>query len=279
MQISSFITFGTMTLTGFANAFRMSVGYILHQITSGNHHDAHSPFLYSLLTEGIYAKENNTQFNVIEERRKSLLKDNTSITVTDFGAGSSINNKPVQRTAKEITSRFAKSPGFCRLLFRIVKFMKPGIIVELGTSMGLSTMYLAAGNPESKVYSLEGCPETARRAIQNFEACGYTNISCITGDFDATLDPLLKKTGKVDLLFIDGNHTYEATLRYFRMVLPWLSSKSVIIFDDINWSSGMQKAWNEIISGKEVTLSVDFYIVGLTFFDTALSKQHFKMRY
>lgn len=268
-----------MTLKGFVNAFRMSVGYVLHQITSGNRHDAHSPFLYNLLTDGIYTKEKSEQFKAIEERRQFLLRDHSHLAVTDFGAGSSINQKPVQRTVKEITSRFAKSPGFCRLLFKIVKYMKPEVIVELGTSMGLSTMYLAAGNPSAKVYTLEGCTETAKRAIQNFDACGYTNISCITGDFDSTLDPLLKKTGKLDLLFIDGNHTYEATLRYFRMALPYLSSKSVIIFDDINWSEGMQKAWHEIVSGKEVTLSVDFYIVGLTFFDSALSKQHFKMRY
>ena len=267
-----------MVITKLFNATRLTTGYLRHQLVSGNEHDAHSPFLYQLLTEGIYKKEDPGIFQNIENFRKALLRDDTIIAVSDLGAGSSYDHKKIARPVREIASNFAKSPQFCRLLFRLSRYFKPQNIVELGTSLGISTMYLALGNPNAKIITLEGCPETAACARNNFTKMNCSSVTCLTGDFDTTLPEILN-TVPADFIFIDGNHTYEATMRYFNWILPKVHAKTVIIFDDINWSAGMQQAWLEIQQHPKVTQSLDFYLVGITFFDQNLSKQHFKLRF
>ncbi len=208
-----------------------------------------------------------------------MLQDNQVIQVTDLGAGSTFDSRPIQRKISDIAAWFAKPPRYCKLLFRLTRFFKPGIMIELGTSLGISALYQSAGFPEGKLFTLEGCPETANAARQNFKSAGKNSIECITGNFDETLPALLKRTSHFDYLFIDGNHTYEATLNYFKLSKPFTRQDSVMIFDDINWSEGMQKAWKEITSDPDVSISIDFYQLGMVFFNKGFTKQHFQLRY
>jgi predicted O-methyltransferase YrrM len=151
-------------------------------------------------------------------------------------------------------------------------------MVELGTSAGISAMYQAAGNTNGKLYTLEGCPQTSSLARKNFLQNDISNIECITGNFDDTLEKLLDKIKSADYFFIDGNHTYEATIRYFNLLKNHCKSNSLIIFDDINWSQGMLNAWEEIKLDSKVTITLDFHFLGLAFFNPDFSKQNFKLR-
>ncbi len=76
-----------------------------------------------------------------------------------------------------------------------------------------------------------------------------------------------------DLVFIDGNHTKEATLRYFEVFLKKNNKEFAILFDDIYWSKGMTEAWETIKKNKKVNLSIDFYSFGLVFIGKDISKQ------
>jgi predicted O-methyltransferase YrrM len=257
---------------------RITIAFLKHFFASVNEHGVHSPFLFKLLTQGVYERKKCPETRGIEHIRKQLKADHSSIQVTDLGAGSVIDGNAKTRSISFICQSFAKSPKLCGVLHRITKHLQPNNILELGTSLGISTMYLATACPSAKVITIEGCPNTAARARDNFTNAGFENIESLVGDFDDVLPSILNRTNCLGLVYIDGNHTYEATLRYFHLLLPKCGNESCIIFDDIHWSVGMEKAWKEISNHPKVTMSLDLFYFGIVFFDSRLSKEHFKIR-
>ncbi len=252
--------------------------YSKHWFFAGNEHDVHSPFVFKLLTEGVYSKTEIPEKNKIESIRSQLLSDKTSIDVVDLGAGSSYDGKVAARTIGEITRKFAKNAAYGSLLYRVVRFLQPQVMVELGTSLGISAMYQASANCNGYLYTLEGCPATADQARKIISENGFSNIEVITGHFDESLPALLKQLSGFDYLFIDGNHTLEATWNYFEIAKKYARENSVIIFDDINWSDGMRDAWKKVKQSDDVTITIDFYRLGLAFFNKGFSKQDFNLR-
>lgn len=252
--------------------------YIHYTIHAGNEHDVHSPFVFKLLTESLYKKVNDASISNIEKLRKELKQNHSVIQTTDLGAGSQFDGKLHSRRVSDIIKKFAKPPKFCRFLYKCVNHLQPEIMVELGTSLGISALYQSAGNPTGKLYTLEGCQETAKIARENFHKLSYNQIECITGHFDSTLPELLSRINKVDYVFIDGNHTYNATIHYFKLIKQHHNKNTFIIFDDINWSAGMKKAWEEIKKDKDVTITIDFFAMGMVFFNPDFSKQDFLLK-
>ena len=150
-------------------------------------------------------------------------------------------------------------------------------IFEIGTSLGIATTYMASGKPQATITTLEGCPETAQIAKENFQKQNLNNIEVIIGEFDQSLDQI-PKSKPFDLIFFDGNHQKEATIRYFNKCLELAHEQSIFILDDIHWSKGMEAAWEEIKNHKKVSMTVDTYKWGLVFFSKGREKQHFTIR-
>ncbi len=255
-----------------------AISFFRHYLSAGNEHRVHSPFVFRLLTESIYSKNPEPVFQKIESIRKKLLQDTCEINVTDLGAGSSFDGKLKKRTIQDITEKFAKSPRHCKFLFRMTQHLKPATMIELGTSLGISAMYQAAGNNNGQLYTLEGCTETADAASENFRMHDFKNISCVKGNFNDTLPTLLEKIKTFDYAYIDGNHTLEATLRYFNLFKKHKLQNSVVIFDDIYWSHEMQQAWVKIKEDPEVTISLDFFQFGVVWFNRDFTKQDFVLK-
>lgn len=246
---------------------------------NGKGHGIHSPFVYDFVRKVLNDKRNFYAYNQVEALRRKLLQNETIIEVEDFGAGSAIS-KTNQRSIASITRHAAKSKKWAQLLFRIVNYYQPKHILELGTSMGISTAYMALANPQAQVVTAEGSAAIAAQAKSNFQSLQLSSIQQVTGNFDDTLPGILTAFPKLDLAFIDGNHRYEPTVRYFNQLLPNLHDSSVVIFDDIHWSADMEKAWEEVKENAAVRLSIDLFFVGLVFFsDQFKVKQHFTIRY
>jgi predicted O-methyltransferase YrrM len=165
------------------------------------------------------------------------------------------------------------------LLYNLAAYLKPETILELGTAAGISSSYLAMGNPSAKMVSIEGCIETAQLAQNNFNRIGLRNITLVNSPFDEILQLSFFDLVKIDMAFFDGNHLYEPTLRYFSQSLPYASENAVFIFDDIHGSEEMEKAWNEIRQHEKVSISIDLFRMGLVFFRKGIEKQHFIIRY
>jgi predicted O-methyltransferase YrrM len=214
----------------------------------------------------------------VENLKRELLKDKREIEVQDFGAGSSVDKDNIKVVGR-IAKYSSKPKKYARLLYRLVKYFQPGTILELGTSLGLSTAYMASARPEAKVITIEGCPNISAIAQENFDNSGIKNVKLVTGEFDRVLPEVLTGIDKPDFVFIDGNHRKEPTIRYFEMCLEKAHNDSVFIFDDIHWSEGMTEAWDYICKHPSVTLSVDIFAMGLIFFKKELSKEHFIVKY
>ncbi|MCB2378268.1 class I SAM-dependent methyltransferase [Hymenobacter sp. BT635] len=239
----------------------------------------HSPFVFGLYAHVINHAGSFAAFAPIEARRQALLRDDTLITVRDFGAGSH-TGAGRQRRLSSIARTAAKPRQFGQLLFRLVNHFRPGVILELGTSLGLTTAYLAAPYAQARVITFEGCPQTAAVARQTFAELALGNIEVIEGNLDDTLAPTLATLpGPIDFAFFDGNHRYEPTVRYFEQCLAHRTDQSVFILDDIHWSAEMEQAWTTIKAYPDVRLTIDLFFIGLVFFRKNQPKQHFILRF
>lgn len=247
--------------------------YIIHFLTAKRRgHGVHSPFAYRLCEEVFYNRDSFYHFNTLNKLRELLQMNETVLEIEDLGAGSK-TFKSKQRKVKDIASRGISSVKQSELLYKLSNFLNCKTSVELGTSLGLNTLYLASVNKKSSVFTIEGShnlSEFAKKLAQNLE---LNNIHFLQGNFDQAFPLLLKSIDPIDLLYVDGNHTYDATLRYFEMALSKKHEHSVFVFDDIYWSEDMTSAWKQIKGHVEVSLSVDTFYTGLVFFNTEIKEK------
>ena len=237
----------------------------------------HSPFMYELVTEVLWNRYEYYAFEYIDEYRHSLEMSDKIIEVKDFGAGSH-KLKSNKRKVRDIYRTSAIEKIYGEFLFRLITRYERKTIVELGTSLGVSTMYLAFTGSSNTVYTIEGCPETAAIAKAGFEDQGLKNIKLFNDNFTIALPEVLKEVDVIDFLFVDGHHERDATLRYYEMCKQKAGNDSIFVFDDIHWSRGMEEAWETIRNDKDVTVSADLYQLGLVFFCRECEKQHYIIR-
>jgi len=256
---------------------RFAKDYLLHRLKAKNRHGIHSPFVYRLVDTIIYDFNAKKVYTEVENIRNGLLADDRLISVTDLGAGSHVNNNQQKRVG-DIAKNALKPPKLAQLLYRLAADVKPDSIIELGTCLGTTSLYLQMAAPQAKVYTLEGCPKTAGIAKETFKKAGLNNIDLTVGNFDDTLPGVIKGLDKLDFVFVDGNHQKDATLKYFEWCLPKVHENTLLIFDDIYWSEGMKEAWAEIKAHPQVTVTVDLFWIGLVFFKTGRSKEDFLVK-
>jgi predicted O-methyltransferase YrrM len=261
--------------------FKIASKYIRYYVTASNGkgHGMHSPFIFEFITKILNDKTRYPEYEKAEGLRKQLLLDKTMITVQDLGAGSSVSKNP-SRSINSIARNAAKAAKYGQLLYRMVKHYQPQTIIELGTSLGITTSYLAAAKPDASVITLEGASEIANRARQHFNASQLRNINLIEGNFDSTFPFVLRQLPTVDFAFIDGNHRKEPTERYFQQLLARAGNDTILVFDDIHWSREMEEAWKTIRSHDRVRVTIDLFAIGIVFFRQEFkAKQHFVIRF
>jgi predicted O-methyltransferase YrrM len=220
-------------------------------------------------------------FEELNTIRKELQKNTTAIDITDFGAGSK-KLKSNKRQVSDITKYGIAQKKQAEFLYRLLNKLNPKTAVELGTSIGLTSLYLSNAVPKSTIYTIEGCPNLYQFSKQLFKTSTgkASNIKSINGNFNTEFPKLLSRIDSLDFLYIDGNHAYEPTMNYFKLALDKKNSQSVFVFDDIYWSEEMQQAWKEICAHKDVTLSLDLFYFGIVFFRKEnKEKEHFVLKF
>ncbi|MBX3252796.1 MAG: class I SAM-dependent methyltransferase [Chitinophagaceae bacterium] len=260
---------------------RLAFKYLKYCLTAANGkgHGIHSPFVFDFVSRVLNDTRYFYSFSTIETQRELLLMNESTITVEDFGAGSTMTSSN-QRRVKDIAKWSLKPPKYARLLFRMVNYFQPASIIELGTSLGITTAYLAMANPAIRVYTFEGAPAVAEWSQKIFQQLGIANIQQVQGNFDVSFQPFLQQKSKADFVFIDGNHREEPVVRYFEWLLPYTHGGTILVFDDIHWSSGMEAAWKKIIAHPAVTCTIDLFFIGIVFFNPDFKvKQDFVIRF
>lgn len=245
-----------------------------HFILSGhvNGHRVHSPNVFNFFKGAIFSKE-KFDYSLAENSRKKFIKSSEKIQTLTIGAkgdGKTLVEKKISEIAKK-SSSYGK---YGRLLQRISAYLKPKKILELGTSLGIGTLYLSAGCPEAKIITVEASKETSEFASRNFKSLGLENIECINAEFENVLEKILKENPDIELIYVDGNHTFEATSSYFLQFRKFASQNAVFLFDDINWSRGMSKAWRDIKNALCTRVSIETMRLGIVFFRKYTVKEY-----
>lgn len=258
----------------------LSVKYLEYLFGSSHSkgHGIHSPFVFTFIQKVLNDRTDYPEYAEVERLRGKLLANNSPVPIEDYGAGS--RSGPGSKSVAQIAKVSSKSPKYGKLLFRIARYYKPHYVVELGTSLGISSSYLGMADKSSVIVTGEGNYVVASLAKNNFESLRLTNVRIITGNFDNTLPEMISAIPHVDLAFIDANHRKKPTLTYFNELLKKVTDTSIIIFDDIHWSAEMEAAWNEIKLHPAVMLTVDLFYFGIIFFRPEFKvKQHFRIRF
>ena len=255
--------------------------YLRYWLTAANGkgHGVHSPFVFEFITRVLNDKRRFYAFDGIEKIRTQLLFNHSTIEIQDFGAGSRVA-KTNTRKVSDVAKGSLKPAKYSQLLFRMIDYYGPAQIIELGTSLGITTAYLASANANAKVTTFEGSATIAQIARQNYGSLGLANISLLEGNFDDQLPKWLAHNKKVDFAFIDGNHAYKPTIAYFEALLDVVEDHSILVFDDIHWSREMEAAWAQISAHPRVTLSIDLFFIGIVFFRKEFAqKQQVSIRF
>ena len=239
--------------------------YLCYYFRAETKYNIHSPFLSEFIQHVLEDRRRFYAFEIIQSFRKYLMQDKRKLDIIELGAGSKVNRSS-KRSIRSLAKYASIDSHSGRILFRISQLYKPNHILELGTSLGISSLYLAYGHLRGSLITIEGNPAVAKEAEAHFRRMEMSNIELRVGHFDNVINGVLEDLKTIDLVFIDGNHTEEATLRYFESMLPYIHEHSILVFGDIHWSKGMEKAWKQIIAHPKVRISLDLFHLGIVFF-------------
>ena len=259
---------------------RGSIKYINYLLFSrhSHGHGIHSPFVFELVSGVFRNKIEPDIVLLIENIRKRYTSDKTIIQVNDLGSGSVITRKGTGRVC-DIAKYSSVPVRYGILLSNLASVYGMPSVIEYGTAIGISTMYLASGRRDSVIYTMEGCLSLSSVAAENFRQAGFENITQMAGHFDESTKELKDKGVKPGLVFIDGNHRKEPLLKYFSEMADISDTNTVIVIDDIHLSREMEEAWDTIKQFDNVSFTIDLFRMGLVFFRKGISRFHYVIRY
>ncbi|MFM7671126.1 MAG: O-methyltransferase [Bacteroidota bacterium] len=262
------------------DSLRLLGQYVKHRWSCAdkNGHGVHSPFFFDFITRVLPDTGHLPAFDLPENYRSDLLNDQTTFDRVDLGGGSRKSMRVAD--VRTVASRSLQSAKWCRLLNRLIRYYRPGSVLELGTSFGVTTEYLALADPSQQVFTIEGDPFIAAKAAERFRSDGFSNIESITGDFDDKLALTLSNLKQVGFVWLDGNHRKAPTLQYVDQILPYIQNDSILILDDIYWSKGMQEAWALLKAHPRVHASIDLFRLGILLFRSEFMQPiHIRLAY
>jgi len=270
------------------------ISFLRHLGRAGDAHAVHSPFLFELylrveraakprLTGRPWLADAQKQAAIealwkdIERERKRLLASQEMLAITDLGAGSLVSRARERRLGSIARSGLLPR-SWGRRLAALRYSLPAGPVLELGTSLGITTSYLASVSKEHPVVTLEGCPNTLAEAGKVWAKLGLQDrIRPILGDIDETMAEAVQQ-GPFSLVVLDANHRSGPVRRYFEQILPYLHPEGCIVLDDIYWTPDMTAAWQALASDGRVRQSVDLYRQGWLFFRPGQARERFVLR-
>jgi predicted O-methyltransferase YrrM len=246
--------------------FRRLVRFYARAITI---YDIHSPFVASFLQFVLLDRRMYYAFGVIEMLRGILLKNKYPMRVSDDGEGAKRDAVQVLEI-RDIVRLRGVSPLVGRCLFRTVVYQKPESILELGTSLGISTLYLRMAARVSPFVTLAGGAEMAMEARNNLWRLGCSDVEVVTGHISEAMAEVLPRFSTLDLVYWGRGQPEESTYSCFRACLEKAGPESIFIFADIHRTDEMEETWARMRAHPGVRASLDVFRLGFLFFDDRL---------
>lgn len=255
-----------------------AVSYLRFLSRSVSRYKIHSPFIYGFVEKVLKGKGPEGRIEEIINLKHALRRNSTPFTKKDLGAGME-RGHTYRTTVADVARRSVNTNNQLRILYRLANYLEPALTIELGSALGISSAALASGYCKGSVITIEGSRELVELAQESHRVLNIGNVNVVEGNFDDELRNTLISSDGADLVFIDGNHRFEPTLRYFETCLEHSKKDMTIVVDDIHWSKEMQAAWQEIVKHPEAKVTLTTYTKGYVFYGRGLSSQHFVVRY
>ncbi len=217
-------------------------------------HGVHSPFAFRLITRVIEEPYPYYCYKEIEQLRRSKLKG--------------------VLTKKDLQTRRAMSRKRASLLFRLVNHFKPTTILEIGSSWGISTLYMQQGNPQATYYCIEP-QEQVRTVAKEVVACMTDSVQFLPSPVAEALPPLLDQLNELGFLFVHNMASAHQYQSYMPVILPHIHHQTVVVVEDIHKDKATTKVWRQLIASSQVRVSMDLYDIGIAVCSPKYNKQDY----
>lgn len=217
-------------------------------------HGVHSPFAFNLITTVIEESFMYYSYNEIEKIRQKDLRG--------------ILSAADRKRRKSITFKKAS------LLFRLANRFKPATILEIGSSWGISSLYLNSPRPDATHICIEPdsrVTEITQKVIGQLQS----SIDLRCGNLPELLPTALSDLCSLDFVFIHRLKDVSAYMPLFDHLMNNVNSNTVVVIEDIHALKSIYACWQRIKLYPEVKVSMDLYDMGLLFCNEKLNKQHY----
>jgi len=223
-------------------------------------HGIHSPYLYRFITSVLQEKNPYYCFKQIEALRKKIYSENFSI---------------LKNHSKRLRNKDAYNS---QIIFRIIQDAPFKTLLELGTYIGIETLYMAMAKPNARCLSITKSAELAALAQKSFQEQELDKIDLRfikpEDDFKTTLSEL----DSLDFVLFNYISDPQETLELFKKCLPLNNIGSIFVLMDIHKNQKMDAVWKKIKNHAEVQISIDTYDLGILLFNPELSKKNYVLR-
>lgn len=242
--------------------------YVQHRLEAKNRHGVHSPFVYRLIDEVIYDFRWKSEYSEIEHLRQVLQYDDRSILVYDQCT-----------SVSALVKNSCKSLRAAKLIYRLANYFSPNQVIEIGTSMGMDTTYLAKAAPQARIISMDQGVDTTAITSENLAKQGIKNVQILTGDLNQVVPDVLAELQSLDFVLINRGYDKKAMINYLNQCLPKFKETSLVVVDAIYLDKEMKEFWQQIKIHPQVTLTIDLFQIGLAFVRPQQAEEHFKIRF
>jgi predicted O-methyltransferase YrrM len=171
-----------------------------------------------------------------------------------FDVGSVIKalSKVPEGQLKEVKNETGQPNLYYQYLACLVRYLKPKQVLELGASIGISTIMMATQmDDDAKLYSVDDASDY-KEGPTDWSALDrqYPNVIQVVGDdLDPTIYPKDFDIRKTELLFIDTLHYGGQLMKELKLYGPGIPKGCVVVLDDIR-TNDMYPVWEAIKDDK-----------------------------
>lgn len=249
------------------------VDYILYLVQSTNRHGVHSPFVYHFTDAVLYDKSPCLFEPAAELCRKRMIQSKRRISLDGQ-----------ELSLSKIALNHILSAKYNRLLFRWIQDQQLGnYIVEIGSSLGVSPLYLQRGNVGIPRYFLFD-KHKSQLKISEFNLQEYGCQESIQMFHYQEVDEIIVQLERqpdapIDLFIINQLLSAESFWKLIDWVIPRLGDKGCIVVTTMRHSTDQQLLWQQLQNQTEITVAIDLFAMGMAFARSSQVKENFLLRY